>query len=380
MDNNQKVFFELLRAGLWGDQRPVQEFKSLIVQDSVNWEKVYQLAQEQSVQGVVLSGLEELRAKGKELSVPKVLLLQWIGEVQMIEQRNKEMNAFVVELTENLRKQDIYTLLVKGQGIAQCYERPLWRPSGDIDLLLNGENYTKASAYLPAKADQVKENRMDIKHFEMSFGSWVVELHGTLHGEWSQRADRVVDDILEKTFNNKQFRVWNNNGTEILLPAPDNDVVFVFSHILQHFFWEGIGLRQLCDWCRLLWTYKESLDIRLLEQRLKSMGVMTEWKAFAALAVDYLGIPQEAMPFYESATKYTRKAHRIISQVLESGSFGHNKDNSYKNKHSFVIRLFISFWRHIKDLYKQFRIFPLDTMKAAARMIRQGVAFAIKGE
>ena len=50
MDNNQKAFFELQRAGLWGGQGSVQEFKGSIVQDSVDWMKVYQLAQEQSVQ------------------------------------------------------------------------------------------------------------------------------------------------------------------------------------------------------------------------------------------------------------------------------------------------------------------------------------------
>lgn len=59
-----------------------------------------------------------------------MLLLQWIGEVQVIEQRNKAMNQFVAELIEKLRKADIYALLVKGQGIAQCYEKPLWRCSG----------------------------------------------------------------------------------------------------------------------------------------------------------------------------------------------------------------------------------------------------------
>ena len=370
MDNNQKAFFELLRAGLWEKEARLSEYKE------IDYSVILKLAEEQSVVGLVAAGLEHV----VDMKVPQVWALQFAGQTLQLEQRNKAMNSFLAGLIEDLKSKGISCALVKGQGIAQCYERPLWRSSGDIDLLLDWDNYSKASDYLPTLADQVKDNRSDIKHFEMSFGTWVVELHGTLHGEWSKRADRVVDDILEKTFNNKQFRVWSNNGTEIILPAPDNDVVFVFSHILQHFFWEGIGLRQLCDWCRLLWTYKGSLDIRLLEQRLKSMGVMTEWKAFAALAVGYLGIPQEAMPFYDSASKYTCKAHRIILQVLESGSFGHNKDNSYKNKHSFVIRLFISFWRHIKDLYKQFRIFPLDTMKAAARMIRQGVAFAIKGE
>ena len=69
---------------------------------------MYQLAQEQAVQGVVLSGIEELRTKGVELSVPRGLLLQWIGEVQVIEQRNKDMNAFIAELIEKLREADIH--------------------------------------------------------------------------------------------------------------------------------------------------------------------------------------------------------------------------------------------------------------------------------
>ena len=125
LDNNQRVFFDLLRAGLWGNQGTVQEFKSSRVQDSVDWEKVYQLAQEQAVQGIALRGIEELRAKNLELGVPRVLLLQWIGEVQMIEQQNKDMNAFIAELIERLRKNDVYAILVKGQGIAQCYEKPL---------------------------------------------------------------------------------------------------------------------------------------------------------------------------------------------------------------------------------------------------------------
>ena len=68
LDNNDlRAFLALLQAGLWGGQRPVQEFKSSRVQDSVDWEKVYQLAQEQAVQGLVLQGVEELRAKSLEL-------------------------------------------------------------------------------------------------------------------------------------------------------------------------------------------------------------------------------------------------------------------------------------------------------------------------
>ena len=64
-DSNIQAFFEQLKAGLWSDWRSVQEFNVQEFKD-VDWERVYQLAQEQSVQGVVLRGIEELRAKNLE--------------------------------------------------------------------------------------------------------------------------------------------------------------------------------------------------------------------------------------------------------------------------------------------------------------------------
>ena len=133
IDNNTRAFLALVRAGLWK-----KDVRLLPYQD-IKWQEVYRLATEQSVLGLVLVGLEH-----SDVKPPQVVLLQWIGEVQMIEQRNKEMNGFVAKLIEKLRKNDIYALLVKGQGVAQCYEKPLWRVSGDVDLLLDDENYQKA--------------------------------------------------------------------------------------------------------------------------------------------------------------------------------------------------------------------------------------------
>ena len=104
------------------------------------------------------------------------------------------------------------------------------------------------------------------------------------------------------------MRSWMNGKTLVFLPSADNDVIIVFTHILAHFFYGGIGLRQVCDWCRLLWTYRDIIDRKLLEKRLWRMGVMTEWESFAALAVDYLGMPVEAMPFYYDSHKWSRKA------------------------------------------------------------------------
>ncbi len=134
LDNNQQAFFELLRAGLLEKEARLAHF------NTIDYSAILELAEEQSIVGLVTAGMEHVT----DVKVPQEWLLQFIGETLQIEQQNKEMNAFVAKLIELLRKQDVYTLLVKGQGIALCYERPLWRASGDVDLFLNDTNYERA--------------------------------------------------------------------------------------------------------------------------------------------------------------------------------------------------------------------------------------------
>jgi len=353
MNSSQKEFFiSLLKAGLWTDA----EYADLGVQgfpESVDWEKVYQLAEEQSVVGLVLAGIEHSNVKP-----PQKLLLQWIGEVQIQEQRNKAMNQFIAELIEWLRKADIYALLLKGQGVAQCYENPLWRASGDVDLLLSTDNYEKAKKFLTPLADHVDSESKEVKHLGMTMGEWLVELHGTMHTSISRRMNKGIDAVQNDCFYGGNVRSWNNGGTTVFLPSPDNDVIFVFTHILEHFFIEGVGLRQVCDWCRLLWTYRTELDLQLLESRIKKMGLLTVWKAFAALAVDKLGMPKEAMPFYDES--FSKKGQRVLARIMKSGNMGHNNDLSYRSKYSGMTYKLVALWRRIKDFAGFTMIFPID--------------------
>ena len=86
----------------------------------------------------------------------------------------------------------------------------------------------------------------------------------------------MLDEIQQDTFEKDETRIWKDGETDVLLPHADNDVIFVFTHILQHFFKGGIGVRQICDWCRLLWTYRNEIDHSKLEMRLKRMNLMSE--------------------------------------------------------------------------------------------------------
>ena len=334
LDNNTKAFLELVRAGLWEKEARLSQF------GRVDYEEVMRLAEEQSVVGLVaagIDGIKKLREDG--FAIPIEIKLQFIGQSLQIEQRNQAMNRFISELVVKMREKGIYTLLVKGQGIAQCYEKPLWRSSGDVDLLLSEDNYQKAKEYLvPLSSFQKVEGRYS-KHLGLNIPDplgnqsgidqtepWYVELHGTLRTGLAARVDELVDAVQTDVFLGGNVRSWQNDGSTVFLPAPGNDAIFVFTHFLMHFYREDMTLRQICDWSRLLWTYRERIDVRLLEKRLRVAGLMSEWKAFGALAVEYLGMPKEAMPLYSSEKKWKKKGGRILNFLLKGYSGARLRD------------------------------------------------------
>lgn len=362
MDINTLAFFELLKAGLWGKEI------SLFDYGKIDYATIKRIAEEQSVEGLITVGLEHV----KDVKIPQEWTLQFVGSTLQIESRNKGMNEFVAKLFSLLRKYGIYALLVKGQGIAQCYERPLWRSCGDVDLLLGEPDYKKAKDCLSSLAVSVeKENAF--KHLGMTIDGWVVELHGTLKSGFLPRMDELVDSVQAETLKEGKIRAWRDGETDIFLPEQNNDVILIFTHIIKHFYHEGIGLRQLCDWCRLMWTFKDSLNQGLLKTRLKQAGLINEWKVFSNFVVEYLGMPVEAMPLYSDKRCWKRKAGKLLGFILETGNFGHNRDLSYRQKKSSLEIKRISFWRNTSDSFRRFVIFPKNTTIAWFNWFKTGI-------
>ena len=365
---NVDVFFALLRAGLW------EQSVRLLPFEPIDFETVYQLADDQSVVGLVAAGLEHV----VDRKVTKPEVVSFMKKVFALESRNAGMNRFVADLYGKLRKAGIYALLIKGQGIGQCYERPHWRSAGDVDLLMDEKNYQKAKAFLIPLASNVDHEYSDRMHLALTIDSWTVELHGSMRSSRLGRVNSCIDAAQEDTFRNGQVRVWRNGEIDVFIPAVNNDIIFVFIHILQHFYAQGIGLRQTCDWCRLLWTYKDEIDRAMLKSRLKSVRLWSEWEVFASLAVNYLGMPVEAMPFYRKSQVLDRKAWRLMEHILRTGNFGQNRDLSYMQKYPFLIRKAISFWRVTQDAFHRLMVFPLDSIEFYFRYVISGSKSAIE--
>lgn len=307
------ALMELIRAGLW--ERDAQ----LLPYGEIDYTAIYNIAETQGVVGLVVAGLEHVT----DVKIPQMAALTFAGSTIQMEQRNKAMNGFIAELVKKMRVADIYTMLVKGQGVAQCYERPLWRPSGDVDFLLSDNNYQKAKAFLLPLSSGNKHEERYSQHLGINIGQWYVEIHGTLRTGLAARVDREVDAVIRRLFYGGNVRSWMNGGTQVFLPVPNEDVFLVFTHFIKHFYKEGMTLRQVCDWCRLMWTYQEQIDAEWMEKHVNKAGLMGEWKAFYNLACKYLGMPDLDSRLMSQDSSFDKKAEKLMAFIL--GGYSGNK-------------------------------------------------------
>ena len=359
-----------MKAGLWETNVRLLPF------GEIDFAAVQRLAEEQSVVGLVAAGLGLV----SDIKVEKKHVIQFIGQTFHLEQRNQAMNRFIGGLVDEMRKDSIYALLIKGQGIAQCYERPLWRASGDVDFYLSKVNFEKAKLFFKPKVESFDPDNDTAQHINMHYDQWVVEIHGDQHGSLSPRINKVQDEIQKSLFYDGNVRSSIIGDTTVFLPSPDNDVLIVFTHFVNHFYKGGLGVRQICDWCRLLWTYKGSFNLALLEDRLQRMGLASVWMAFAAFAVDYLGMPKEVMPLYSEQGCWKRKARRICSFIMKVGNFGRNRDSSYYGKYPKLICKLISMCRRFSDTIRHARIFPIESLRFLPCEVYYGIKATIRGE
>lgn len=376
MGNTEKAFLELVRAGLWEDLKFKDESLKFKDFGSADWDALLLLAREQSVVGLLAAGLEHV----KDVQVPHGWAFQVVRKALSLEQKNRNKNVFVNELTGELEGEGIRAVMVKGQGLAQCYKRPLWRASGDIDLYLDEDDFQKAKAFFRPRVNKFDPDNDYTRHINMTYKGWVVEIHANQHSRLSARTDRVLDEVHRDIFYKGGVRIWDNGGKAVTLPSADNDAILVFTHFLHHFYNGGIGLRQICDWCRLLYTYRESLNYGLLESRIRQMGLLTEWKAFYNLACKYLGMPDLDPRFMVHDSRLDKKAERIMDFIMEVGNFGHNRDTSYYKKYPFVVRKAISFGIRMKDVVRHARIFPADSLRFMLNMMRYSFRAVSHGE
>lgn len=309
MRNIYPAFFSLLRAGLWGDEPDCGWFPL----EEEEWRLLYRKAREQTVEGLVYDGMMTLPV---HLLPPSSLLIQWTVAIDAMERRNAGMNRTLAGLNRWFERKGVKVWLVKGQGVASCYDRPLHRQCGDIDFYFPSEgDMDKMMALLDAGGIPVeRQSGKSISYWKDSFQ---VEQHTRLVDIHSPFLQGYIKRLIREEMS--RGILWEVEGEKIVLPSPLLAHLISNTHILKHLMVVGIGLRQLCDSARICYQYREIIDGERLEQTYRKLGVYHWVQVLHHVLVEELGMPEEALPFPLSGSRNTGW---MIDMIWSGGNFG----------------------------------------------------------
>ena len=355
--STENILYELLKAGLWGTAPILTEPISV-----EQWKDVKRLADEQTISVLIFDGLNLINADKRP---SKDFIMQWFAHIMMIEKANTKMNLLIPKLAPITKG----SVLLKGQRVAICYKNPTHRQSGDIDLFFyHQKDYENAKEQLSQIAEHIGGEEKDRKHFDCTLQKIVVELHGEIQTQIKPKTDQQITGFIQKHF--EKYPLEPNKETGYCAAPINFDCLFIFVHMLVHYFSSGVGLRQICDWMAFMSYYHQQINQEQLKADILLLGLMKEWQVFGNMAVKQLGFPQEQMPFYEE--KYHKYGEKVLKQVMKSGNFG--RSLYFKNRpKNYILGKLYTFYQNNKMRLGNLLIFPQESLYGIPYLIKGGI-------
>lgn len=219
---------------------------------------------------------------------------------------------------------------MKGQGNALMYPEPLLRSSGDIDVWLEG---SKREIVEFVHKDYPQIN-VEYHHMQYPvFEDVEVELHyypSYFYNKWHNH--RLLQYFKEES--KKQFD--NSTGHGFNAPTVPFNLVFQLSHMMRHFFTQGIGLRHAIDYYYLLQQDITEEQKTELVAVLKRCGMYKFFRAIMWIETSVLELNKN-----KDIVSTNRCAGiLILREMLKGGNFGHKYNHHGKsNIATFAIQI-----------------------------------------
>ena len=349
MNKEQEDLLLILKCALWQDVRYVSGL------DKPCWDKIYKLAYEQCVVGIVADSFNVLSSEQCDIDGKP----GWLGYVIKLEQKNRLQNESIGKLFGTLKGLGLSPVLMKGQAFASNYPFPLHRQCGDIDVYFKKrDDCHKAVDWAERKDKEAAEssyNKRERKHFCFFMDGNEIELHCHLclfeNEELQKRLQRIIDD----EFDNNEPCFVDVSGECIETIPPTLSVLHQIIHISRHLLEAGVGLRQFCDLALYLDKYHSVIDKKRLNAYLNDLQLVTIAGSIGYILVDKLGLEAERLPFNMNRLY----ADFLLSEIFEGGNFG-KKNVTYREGKTILQRKILSVFYFYKRCRKYKHLMPME--------------------
>lgn len=313
----------------------------------INWRDFYNFCKKQTLVGVAFDGISRL-PKGSVAD--KALLLEWYARSEMIRRMNIRLDRASADIYHRITSAGYRCCILKGQGNAMMYPNRYARTPGDVDVWVVASRDEINTLALRLAGCNGRVGEESLNHVELMVDGVSVELHSTpiivsdfVRNRRIQRwvaanADRQCVNVVDLDADS-----GSNDASEggvgkrlcISVPTADFNVIYQLMHLYHHYFYEGVGLRQIVDFYMLLHKADVSAPCgdgavmsgdAKLERMLRSFGLYGFAGAvmYVLHVVMGLGSSRMIVPMDEIRGKM------LMDDILRGGNFGHGAPTAAK--------------------------------------------------
>lgn len=284
-----------------------------------DWVAFFDFAKKQTLCGVAFDGIRRLP---KGVAPPLSLLMKWVGVSRHIEQRNAQLDAATAAIYRQVSAAGYRCCVLKGQGNAAMYPHPAARTPGDVDLWVDAPRAEiRALAHALAKdGGNVADESWN--HIGLALNGIGVELHATP----GFMANYLYNRRLQQWLRHNAAAQWAHRVAlpggvgEVAVPTSAFNAVYQLYHLYHHYFYEGVGLRQVVDYYFVLVSLPQGAEERAaLSHELKRLGLWT----FAGAMMDVLRVMMGLSEDRMIAPMDGRRGRMLLDDILCGGNFGH---------------------------------------------------------
>ena len=238
---------------------------------------------------------------------------------------NTKIDFEHVRICNIMKNAGIPCTILKGFASSLYYPDPLMRSMGDVDFLIDTDDFEKATETLKNNNYMAAEKGNDVHDIFLG-KNCRCEMHfqpsGIPEGKAGVKVRKYLSGILENS------QTVRTELGEITVPSTFHHGLIILLHMCHHLTGDGLGLRHLCDWAVYLNTIGEDKFLELFEKVLKDIGLWDFAKIMTFISCKYLGLP--GMNWAKNADK--KLADYILIDIIIGGNFGQkNVDRAHES-------------------------------------------------
>ena len=304
LDNNCNTVLSILKTSLFE--------ADLVLYDGVDYTAVYQELVDQAILPITAKVYKSLPLDIDLFEKWHHTILQQIASGTQIQ--NTE--SFLIRLLDD---NGIQSAILKGSAAAKNYPIGIHRVYGDVDIIVNPDDFEKAAGLLSnagcKQATELFENYRNVTYYRNGVE---IELHRHFFDEEQFKWDReIIYPALTRCQKVKIGSFFVN-----LLPDLENGLVLL-QHFRQHIVGE-LGFRQLVDWLMFVNSvcddafWKEHFQLKAREMGLEQLA-----KVSTALGQQYFGLSKSIT----WCTGVTPEAvDELFYYLVDNGNFGKKRE------------------------------------------------------